>query len=236
MRNQFPKNKKLILLTVLSVFTLTLLYFVYEKINDFITASKRTDIFINDQIRENQTINQQSKDIKQQERKDEQPKKTYNSYSLRDQRHDNNVTINPDGTKHYRNERYGLEFDFPSEWIAREPAFGSVNMEFNMELYIPDKAGLHPINIDAFPKSNGWIDRLQAYHKSTGEDKEYKKITISGIDGYTYMSTADGMPNIINLFSLGDYWIMILGKTKYKDTLDIVLNSAKFFTPNYEIK
>ncbi len=219
---------------LLVTITLVLCYFAYKKITTDFLVEKQ----VNTSIYTNQ-IDQQSREnkvIEQQKQEDKQSSKTYNSYSLRDQRYDNNVTMNSDGTKHYRNERYGLEFDFPSEWIAREPAYGSVNMEFNMELYIPDKAGLHPIQVGAFPKGNGWIEGLLAYHKSTGEDKNYEKITTGGIDGYKFVSTGEGMSEIENLFSFGDYWLMIGGKVKYKDTLDAVLKSTKFFTPNYELR
>ena len=218
---------KPIIAIILLIIAMTLITVIAIKIIPSIP--KKPEIINYPSVPVNKTTNTNEQIEKKQEN-------TYDSYSLVNKRYDNHVTINPDGTKHYRNERYGLEFDFPGDWTTSEPAFGNKKtIEFNMEIlddieyHYPD-----PILIAVFPKDTGWIDKVIAYYKKKGFKIE--KIVIDGVEGVKYEDLSVGLPHIFNFFPVGDYWIEIGGKEKYEDVLNGILKSTQFFTPNYDLK
>ncbi len=220
------KSMKPIIAIILLIIAMTLITVIAIKIIPSIP--KKPEIINYPSVPVNKTTNTNEQIEKKQEY-------TYDSYSLVNKRYDNHVTINPDGTKHYRNERYGFEFDFPGDWTTSEPAFGNKNtIEFNMEILDDiDHHYPNPILIGVFPKDTGWIDKVIAYYKKQGKITD---ITIDGVLGVNYEDLSTGLPNIYNLFLIGDYWINIEGKKDYEDVLKGILKSTQFFTPNYEIK
>jgi len=136
----------------------------------------------------------------------------------------NNNPVNIDGSKLYRNEEWGFEFQYPKDWQILQPAFGSAVSKFNMDVVPPVRHLPDPIRINILP--NDWIARVQ----NTFEVEKIipSKITISGVDGLRYDHKSEGLSQIDYLFSRKTYWVVVGGKKQYEDVLNQVLSTLKF--------
>ena len=137
---------------------------------------------------------------------------------------DPNVTVTPEGKKHYRNEEYGFEFDFPADWKIRQPAFGSAVSLFNLEIIPLVQAFPNPIRVNVV--TNDWMDRVYKNDELVGV--VHLRTEINGAEADKKELLSDGLPQTDYMFSRGDYWVLVGGKERYKDTFNEVLSSFRF--------
>ena len=157
-----------------------------------------------------------------QEKKEEKPEE--DRVDLYHKNIDPNVIFTPEGKKHYRNEEYGFEFDFPADWTLKQPAFGNTpTVLFNLEIINQPRILPNPILIGILRE-----DRTSAIISKEEEQDNIEKVIINGIEWKKNMSPSDGLPHIHYLFNLREYWIDVGGKTQYEGVLDDILSTFKF--------
>jgi len=135
---------------------------------------------------------------------------------LRDQ---NNIN----GSKIYRNEEWGFEFQYPENWEIEENSVQTVSSKFNLilapkgEPYQP----LSPILLNVVTPSFG--DRtFQNLNKTVSE------VNVGGVIGERYEYKLENAQRISILLPFGDLR-MILGAGKaYEDAFNRVLETFKF--------
>ena len=132
----------------------------------------------------------------------------------------------------YRNEKWGIAFEYPVGWEVREPAFGSKVSLFNLALEPSAGKKLpQPIVINVTPKY--WVDRIIDSTPKT----EFTNYRIAGRDSIYYSSEDMGMPTQSHFVLIeNQYWVNISGKTGYETELNQVLESLTITSIEIEIR
>ncbi len=127
-------------------------------------------------------------------------------------------------TKTYRNEKWGLEFQYPNDWILKENAFGSYYSKFNIWIKVPfygeklDLAFGVNIVLPEFPN--------RSFH---GIEKTVSEITVAGVQGIKY--EFEGFPHTAVILPFGKYKVILAtgdGSKQYLDEFSQILSSFKF--------
>ncbi len=123
----------------------------------------------------------------------------------------------------YHNEEWGITFSYPSDWVIKEPAFGSAVSLFNFSIEPTfEKKFPDPILVNITPKT--WIEN--ALEKMQMDGIIFSNTKIYGLDAIRFESSYEGMPQIDYLILVNDtYWINVAGKKDYEETLNQVLAS-----------
>jgi hypothetical protein len=134
------------------------------------------------------------------------------------------VNIVPNATEQlYRNEEWGITFSYPSDWVIKEPAFGSAVSLFNFSIE-PEKSRKYPETILFNITPKAWIEN--AITKMQMDGIIFSNTKISGLDAIRFESSYEGMLQIDYLILVNDtYWINVAGKKDYEETLNQVLAS-----------
>lgn len=130
----------------------------------------------------------------------------------------------------YRNNNWGITFEYPNDWEIREPAFGSSVSLFNLALKSSVENSLpDPVIINITPKY--WVDRII----NSTQSKEFRTYEIDNREAIYYLSEDMGIPTWSYFVLINNtYWINISGKNGYEDVLNQVISSLSI-TP-VEIK
>lgn len=134
------------------------------------------------------------------------------------------VNIVPNATEQlYRNEEWGITFSYPSDWVIKEPAFGSAVSLFNFsieptyEKKLPD-----PILVNITPKE--WIENALKKLKDRGIVPS--EVSVSGFPALKIEDQDMGIPSVSYLVLINNsYWLDFSAKKDYEETLNQVLAS-----------
>lgn len=134
------------------------------------------------------------------------------------------VNIVPKATEQlYRNEEWGITFSYPSDWVIKEPAFGSAVSLFNFsieptyEKKLPD-----PILVNITPKT--WIEN--ALEKMVDRGVVPNETYIAGFVALKIEDYDMGIPSVSYLILVNNtYWLDFSAKKDYEETLNQVLAS-----------
>lgn len=125
-------------------------------------------------------------------------------------------------TKTYENKTWGLRFEYPNEWDAHESTFRAASSLFNIVLqpignnHLPDPIIISITNAD-------WGQTL--FDRAPGNNG-FENLVIASYTGVVYDSIDMGLPTKVYLFKTdSDFWITIIGKEGYEDSLNQVLES-----------
>lgn len=133
--------------------------------------------------------------------------------------------ISPEESEYqiYRNDDWGISFNYPSDWIIRQPAFGSAVSLFNLsieptfEKKLPD-----PVLVNITPKQ--WI--INALKKMEDRGIQAHDTSVAGFKALKIEDQDMGIPSVSYLVLINDaYWIDFSAKKDYEETLNQVLAS-----------
>lgn len=123
----------------------------------------------------------------------------------------------------YRNDEWGITFNYPNDWVIRQPAFGSTVSKLNFSVE-PKEGRKYPETIlfNITPKL--WIENAMVKMKKDGI--VFSDTEVSGLKAIRFESSYEGMPQIDYLILVNNtYWINVAGKKEYEETLNQVLAS-----------
>lgn len=134
-------------------------------------------------------------------------------------------TISSEEFEHqiYRNDEWGITFNYPNDWVIRQPAFGSKVSKLNFSVE-PKEGRKYPETIlfNITPKS--WIENAMVNMKKDGI--VFSDTEVSDLKAIRFESSYEGMPQIDYLILVNNtYWINVAGKKDYEETLNQVLAS-----------
>lgn len=123
----------------------------------------------------------------------------------------------------YRNDEWGIMFNYPNDWIVRQPAFGSTVSLFNFsieptfEKKLPD-----PVLVNITPKQ--WI--VNALKKMEDRGVVVQDSNVAGFKAFKIEDQDMGIASVSYLVLINDkYWIDFSAKKEYEDTLNQILSS-----------
>ncbi len=133
------------------------------------------------------------------------------------------ISSEKSGQQTYRNDEWGITFNYPNDWVIRQPAFGSTVSLFNFsiepsfEKKLPD-----PILVNITPKE--WI--VNALKKMENRGVVTIDVSVAGFDALKIEDQDMGIPSVSYLILINDsYWIDFSAKKDYEETLNQVLAS-----------
>ncbi len=123
----------------------------------------------------------------------------------------------------YRNDEWGIAFNYPNDWEVLENTFRSNSSLFNVIIqpisgnYLP-----RPLFISLTPASWG-ESTIKKYYN---QDSNGKRIEISNINSYYFESFDMGLLLYAYFVPVNNtYWINVAGKKEYEETLNQILAS-----------
>jgi len=133
----------------------------------------------------------------------------------------------------YRNEKWGIAFEYPVGWEVIVNEINSNSSLFNVVLQTNDVEVL-PRPIYILFSTNEWGENLvQRYYNQESGSRQI----LGGIDAYTFPSSDMGILTKVHLLPISDtYWINIVGKTGYETELNQVLESLTVTPVEVEVK
>ena len=133
----------------------------------------------------------------------------------------------------YRNEKWGIAFEYPVGWEVRVNEINSNSSLFNVVLQTNDAEAL-PRPIYILFSTNEWGENLvQRYYNQESGSRQI----LGGIDAYTFPSSDMGILTKVHLLPISDtYWINIVGKAGYETELNQVLESLTITPVEIEVK
>lgn len=124
--------------------------------------------------------------------------------------------------KSYKNEKFGFEFRYPSDWKIMENTFWSPVSKFNL-IVVPVEGGYLPdpvfVNITTPEFANRAFLDL--------EDKA-TEVNIGGVKGKRYEYEFESLNQISIHLPFDEYHILLGAKKAYEDIFNQVLSSLKF--------
>jgi hypothetical protein len=124
----------------------------------------------------------------------------------------------------YRNDEWGISFQYPNGWEIREPAFGSAVSLFNLAVEPVENFSIKAIVINITPKD--WIDKAMVKMENRGVI--FKDDSVAGFEAISYESLSEGAPSTGYLVLINNaYWINIISKKEYQTELNQVLESLE---------
>lgn len=133
------------------------------------------------------------------------------------------ITIDPT-IQEYRNDTWGIAFEYPTDWEAYENTFRAGSSIFNVVLQPNSENALpRPVLVNIAPRDWG-----QTLMDRAPNNEGYKETEIASRKGVSYQSQDMGLPTTVYLVPVeGVYWIMIIVKDGYEETLNQVLDSLQ---------
>lgn len=130
--------------------------------------------------------------------------------------------------KTYRNEDWGFQFEYPSDWEVRSPAFGSSISLFNLAIEPKENFQIKAMTLNITPKT--WIE--DALIKMENRGVQVQEITLFNLPALQLEDTNMGRESISFLILIdNEYWIDITGIKVHEKTLNQILDSFEFIEP-----
>jgi len=123
-------------------------------------------------------------------------------------------------TKTYRNEEFGFEFQYPSDWKIIENPYGSPFSKFNLivvpaeEKYLPD-----PILVNIVMPDFAY----NAFSDLRGID-----VVVANVIGKKYEYQEEGLSEISIILPFGENEIILGTNKTYEDVFNRVISTFKF--------
>ncbi len=122
----------------------------------------------------------------------------------------------------YMNEEWGIRFEYPQDWEARENSFENFYSKFNVTMY-PTKGGYkgRPVVLNIV---------LPEFAENTfnGLDKETRPVRVDGVDGLQHTYAFRSSTNTSIVLPFGEYTLLLGTNGHYPDLFEGILSSFEF--------
>lgn len=135
--------------------------------------------------------------------------------------------------KTYRNEKFGFEFQYPSDWSLHTNVFSSPFSKFNLIGTTPKEKVPNTIIPSLLVNivTADFADRSFSDLRDTASS-----VVISGVKGLKYEYEFANQPRITIDIPFGEYRILLGGSKKYEDILNEIFASFRFLNQTGSMK